>query len=266
MASAMPEPSPALKPLSWYKKLSTIKGRLAAGAFLVEGPRAIKQIQHRQPEAIQELLTTSGGDQMRWPYPCRRLTHSQLRTICHTKTPQGIAAVVRLPRQSYESQLPPSCGQKLLFLEDIQDPGNVGMLIRTAAAFQFAGVLLTEKCADPFAPKCVQASAGAILSLWLRRTEHCFKLVSQLQQRGYTLVTATLEGQSDPEIISGPTSLILALGNEGTGLSSAVLQTAQKHFTIPIDRLGSESLNVATSGAICMYLSTQRDREERPGM
>ncbi len=260
----MTVPSLPLKPLSWYKKLATKKGRLAAGAFLIEGQRAIEQIQNRQPEAIQELLTTSDDGQIKWPYPCRRLTERQIRTICNTKTPQGMAAVVRLPMQTYENQLPPSCGQKLLFLEDIQDPGNVGALIRTAAAFQFTGVLLTEKCADPFAPKCVQASAGTILSLWLRRTEHGLDLVSKLQQRGYTFVAATLAGQSDPGILSGPTNLVLALGNEGAGLSPVVLQAAQEQFTIPMDRRGSESLNVATSGAICMYLSTCKDRAKRP--
>ncbi|ETW97580.1 MAG: hypothetical protein ETSY2_44380 [Candidatus Entotheonella gemina] len=251
-----------LKPLSWYKKLATKKGRLAAGAFLVEGQRAIEQIHHRQPEAIQELLTTSDDD---WPYPCRRLTRSQIRAICSTKTPQGIVAVVRLPLQTYGNQLPPSCGQKLLFLEDIQDPGNVGTLIRTAAAFQFSGVLLTEKCADPFTPKCVQASAGAVLSLWLRRTAHCFDLVSELQQRKYALVATTLAGQSDPAALYGRARLVLALGNEGAGLSPAVLQAAQEHFTIPMDRHGSESLNVATSGAICMYLSMRRDAMKEPG-
>ncbi len=261
----MAGPALPLKPLAWYKKLTTKKGRLASGAFLVEGQRAIEQIHHRQPEAIQELLTTSDGPQIGWPYPCRRLNESQIRSICHTKTPQGIVAVVRLPMQTYEQQLPPSCGAKLLFLENIQDPGNVGTLIRTAAAFQFTGVILTEKCADPFAPKCVQASAGAMLSLWIRRTEQGLDLVAQLQQRGYALVAATLEGQSDPATLYGPERLILALGNEGAGLSPAVRQAAQDQFAIPIDRHGSESLNVAASGAICMYLSTRKDDMKRPG-
>lgn len=250
-----------LKPLSWYKKLATKKGRLAAGAFLVEGQRAIEQIQHHHPEAIQELLTTSDDE---WPYPCRRLTEGQIRAICNTKAPQGLVAVVRLPLQTYENQLPPFCGPKLLFLEDIQDPGNVGTLIRTAAAFQFSGALLTAQCADPFAPKCVQASAGAVLSLWLRRTEHCFDLVSELQQRDYALVATTLQGQSDPATLYRRTRLILAVGNEGVGLSPVVLQAAQEHFTIPMDRHGSESLNVATSGAICMYLSMCRDEMQEP--
>ncbi len=244
-----------LKPLSWYRKLATKKGRLAAGAFLAEGLRAIEQIQQRQPEAIQEFLVRSDDSPVRSLHPCRHVSDKQIRAICNTTTPQGVVAVVRLPMKTYEHQLPPLCGKKLLLLEDIQDPGNVGTLIRTAAAFQFHGVLMTEKCADPFSPKCVQASAGAILSLWLRRTERYLDLLSELRQRGYTLVAATLKGQSDPSVLNGPEHLILALGNEGNGLSDAVIQVAQKQFTIPIDCYGADSLNVATSGAICMYLT-----------
>ena len=253
----MAEASRPLKPLSWYKKLASKKGRLAAGAFLVEGRRAIDQVRRHRPDAIQELLATDevGVD---WPYPHRRLTPSQIRSIGSAVAPQGVIAVARLPMQTYEPQLPLSCGPKLLFLEDIQDPGNVGTLIRTAAALQFTGVVLTEKCADPFAPKCVQASAGTVLALWLRRTERSLSLLSQLGRQGYTLVAATLDGQSDPSVLCEPTRLVLALGNEGAGLSLAVRQAAQARFTIPIDRRGSESLNVAASGAICMYLSARR--------
>ena len=259
----MAEASRPFKPLSWYKKLATKKGRLAAGAFLVEGRRAIDQIRRHQPEAIQELLTTDDAA-IDWPYPHRTLTPSQIRAIGSAVAPQGVIAVARLPMQTYAPQLPPSCGPKLLFLEDIQDPGNVGTLIRTAAAFQFTGVVLTEQCADPFAPKCVQASAGSVLALWLRRTERGLDLVSQLGRQGYTLVAATLDGQSDAAVLCEPPRLILALGNEGAGLSPAVRRAAQARFTIPMDRGGSESLNVAASGAICMYLSTRRtDQTQR---
>ena len=254
----MAERALPLKPLSWYKKLATKKGRLAAGAFLVEGQRAIEQIQQCRPDAIQELLTSSSDLPTDGRYPCRRVSDQQIRSICQTRTPQGIAAIVRLPMETYEHQLPEVCGNKLLLLEDIQDPGNVGTLIRTAAAFQFTGVLLTEKCADSFAPKCIQASAGAVLSLWLRRTEQYLGVLTELQRRGYTLVAASLEGRHDPAVLTRPERLILALGNEGVGLSAAVVQAAQDQFTIPMNRHRTESLNVATSGAICMYLTARK--------
>jgi TrmH family RNA methyltransferase len=244
-----------LKPLAWYKKLATKHGRLAAGMFLVEGERAIRQIAVAHAEAIIELLTTAESETGSLQVPIRHLTPSQFRSVCSTQTPQGIAAVVRFPQDTYSDQLPPHCGSHILLLEDIQDPGNVGTLIRTAAAFRFSGVLLTEKCADPFAPKCVQATAGSVLSVWLRRTPHYMALAESLQQQGYTLAAADLEGHAEPTMLSGQERLLLALGNETAGLSPSLLQAAQVRFAIPIDRTRAESLNVATCGAICMYLS-----------
>ncbi len=249
---------PPLKPLAWYKKLAGKKGRVVAGAFLVEGERAVGQIMRRQPDAILEILTTEASASAYRPYPCRLLTASQCRAICHTQTPPGLLAVVSLPLKTYTDELPPQSGANILLLEDIQDPGNVGTLIRTAAALSFSGVLLTEKCADPFAPKCVQATAGSILSVWLRRTPQYLALAESLKQSGYTLVAADLSGATDPSMLFGHEKLTLALGNEASGLSPALLQLSQVRFAIPVDDTHAESLNVAMCGAICMYLSTRK--------
>jgi len=254
-----------LKPLAWYKKLATKRGRLAAGMFLVEGERAIRQIAAAHAEAIVELLATAECEIGDLQVPIRYLTPSQFRRVCSTQTPQGIVAVVRFPQDTYSDQLPPRCGSHILLLEDIQDPGNVGTLIRTAAAFRFSGVLLTDKCADPFAPKCVQATAGSVLSVWLRRTPHYLALADSLQQQGYTLAAADLEGHAEPTILNGQEQLLLALGNETAGLSPSLLRTAQVRFAIPMDRSRAESLNVATCGAICMYLSAQTTSESSTG-
>ena len=248
---------PPLKSLAWYKKLATKRGRLAAGMFLVEGERAIRQIAAAHAEAIVEILTTAEGETGGLQVPIRLMTPSQFRSVCSTQTPQGLAAIVRFPQDTYSDQLPLHCGSHILLLEDIQDPGNVGALIRTAAAFRFSGVILTDKCADPFAPKCVQATAGSVLSIWLRRTPHYLALAESLRHQGYTLAAADLEGNAEPAVLSGQERLLLALGNETSGLSLALLRVAQVRFAIPMDRTRAESLNVATCGAICMYLSGQ---------
>jgi TrmH family RNA methyltransferase len=253
----MARQEPPLKPLAWYKKLATKRGRLAAGMFLVEGERAIRQIAGTHAEAIVEILTTAEGEISGLQVPTRLLTPGQFRSVCATQTPQGLAAVVRLPQDTYSDQLPPHCGSHLLLLEDIQDPGNVGTLIRTAVAFRFSGVLLTDKCADPFAPKCVQATAGSVLSVWLRRTPHYLTLAESLRRQGYTLAAADLEGYAEPTVLSAQARLLLALGKETSGLSPALLRVAQVRFAIPMDRTRAESLNVAACGAICMYLSVQ---------
>ena len=245
-----------LKPLKWYKKLATEKGRLAAGAFLVEGDRAIRQIIGSRPTDVTEIVTMEKLSPVYSDYPVRFVTDSQFRSICLTKTPRGPIAVVRMPPDIYSGQLPEHTGVRVLLLEDIQDPGNVGALIRTAAAFDYSGVILTEKCADPLSPKCVQATAGTVLSLWIRRTARYLELVTALQKGGYSVVATDLNSTGDPSILSSQNELVLALGNEASGLSRQLLDAADHRFKIPIVRGKAESLNVAACGAICMYLSS----------
>jgi TrmH family RNA methyltransferase len=142
-----------------------------------------------------------------------------------------------------------------LLLEDIQNPGNVGTLIRTAAAFEFSGVILTVKCADPFAPKVAQAAAGALLSLWLRVTDRYLDLARSLRQAGYALTAAELDGQDGPGALRRD-RFVLALGNEAAGISAGLRGIADYHVRVPIARQKAESLNVAVTGGILMYLSS----------
>jgi len=248
----------ALKPIKWYKNLATRKGRLEAKAFLIEGDRAIKQIISNNPDEIIEILSTEVLPPSYGNYSRRLVTDSQLRSICSTKTPQGTIAVIRLPLDTYSDQLPDNIGAKILLLEDIQDPGNVGTLIRTAVAFDFSGVILTEKCADPLSPKCVQSTAGTVLSLWIRRTSRYLELVEALKHSGYHLVATDLGGAEAPSVLQCQNKLLLALGNEASGLSNSVLNASNHRLRIPTIRGKAESLNVAACGAICMYLSCHK--------
>ena len=248
----------ALKPIKWYKNLAARKGRLEAGAFLIEGDRTVQQIISSNPGDIIEIVSTEEPPPFYHKYPGRLVTESQLRSICSTKTPQGIVAVVRLPLDTYSDQLPDKIGAKILLLEDVQDPGNVGALIRTAVAFGFSGVILTEKCADPLSPKCVQSTVGTVLSLWLRRTSRYLELVEELKHNGYSLVAADLGGVENPSVLQGQDKLLLALGNEASGLSDSVLNVSDHRLRVPTIRGKVESLNVAACGAICMYLSYQK--------
>jgi len=251
----MPAPG---KPLKWYRELREKKGRLEAGAFLVEGDRAIRQIIAGRPEAILEILAADEPLPAHRDYPVRRITESQLHYITSTQTPQGNVAVVRLPADIYAGSLPRDTGKRVLLLEDIQDPGNAGTLIRTAAAFGFSGVILTENGADPLSPKCVQATAGSVLSVWLRRTKDCLGLARALKNIGYTLVAADLAGTAGPGALHGQEKLLLALGNEAAGLSNNLLDTADLRLQIPVIKEKAESLNVAACGAILMYLCSEQ--------
>ena len=108
-----------LRPLKWYRKLATKKGRLEAGFFIVEGHRAIRQIMSRHPEAITEILTMEEPLPIYRDYAVGVVTESQFRSICLTRTPKGIMAVVRLPVETYSDSLPEDAGYKILLLEDM---------------------------------------------------------------------------------------------------------------------------------------------------
>jgi TrmH family RNA methyltransferase len=248
----MPE---QLKPLRWYRELAERKGRLAAGAFLVEGDKAIRQVIAVDPGAVLEILAVGETPRVYNDYPVRSVSESQFRYISRNQTPQGVLAVVSMPADVYADRLPAATGDKILLLEDIQDPGNTGSLIRTAAAFGFSGVVLTENGADPLAPKVVQSTAGAVLSVWLRRMKDCLASVKELKKQGFTLVAADLRGNDKPEVLRGVKKLVLALGNEAAGLSRELLDAADFRLRIPILAEKAESLNVAACGAILMYLS-----------
>jgi len=250
--------STPLKPFKWYRRLATKKGRLEAGAFIVEGTRSINQIISNHPDEIIEILTIEEPLPVYSNYVVRLVTESQFRYICQTKTPQGVMAAVRIPVDIWSDCLPDDIGNKILLLEDIQDPGNVGTLIRTAAAFNYSGAIMSENCADPLSPKCVQATVGTVLSIWLRRTTNYLELISALRKGGYTIVATDLNGMEKPALLSRQSKLLLALGNEAAGLSIAVLNVADFRLRIPTIQEKAESLNVAACGAICMYLSSQK--------
>lgn len=149
---------------------------------------------------------------------------------------------------------------RILLAENMQDPGNVGTMIRTAAAFGFDGVLLAGACADPWGPKAVRASMGAVFRLAVREETDTVFAVEALREAGIPVYAAAL---SEENLTAGrfpfPGSLALAIGNEGHGLSNTLLNAADKVVRIPMAP-GSESLNAAAAAAVLMW-EVYRGRE-----
>ena len=249
----MPAERIPLKPLKWYRKLDTRKHRLESGVFLIEGTRAIRQVMRAVPGSVSELLAVEEPPADLGQFPLRLLTEEQFQSIVTSRTPQGIAAVVHLPADVYSSRLPDIPGNSILLLEDVQDPGNVGTLIRTAAAFDFSGAILTDKCADPFSPKCTQSTAGSVLSLWLRRTIRYLELLASLREQEYVVIAMDLEGKQELRHLKRFERVVLVLGNEASGLSPRLLNMADIVVKLPVNPLKAESLNVASCGAIGIY-------------
>jgi TrmH family RNA methyltransferase len=248
-----------LRALKWYKDLLDNKKRSVEGYFLVEGNNSVNQILSVNKSAIEELLVveSQAPEYEKYSIPMRILSDVQLSSVCSCRTPQGIVALVKIPPKVYTSDLPENIQGNVLVLEHVQDPGNVGTLIRTAAALSFNGVIMTNQCADPFSTKVAQASAGSLFSLWLRRTDRYLSLIDQLKEKQYSVLTADLHG--DPHVdFSKYENQILVLGNEGAGVTAAMIEKTDVRFSIPMNSSRVESMNVAISGGIVMFASMMK--------
>ena len=163
--------------------------------------------------------------------------------ISPVATPTGILALVRTP----QLKLPPSLTFALL-LEDIQDPGNLGSMLRSAAAAGVEAVYLSEGCADAWSPKALRGGQGAHFVLPIMERANLLEVTGNFH--GQTLATA-IQGQSLYELdLTGPVAFVM--GNEGAGLSEVLMNAASQRVHIPM--LGRvESLNAAAATAICLF-------------
>lgn len=234
--------------------------RAHSGSFVVEGIHAVEDLLTRNPDQILAIVSTQGcllqGGQDRRTvrvspstkqYSCSDLQFSRLSDV---EAPQGILAVVRQPTWDEGNVLrqPTVLG---IFGEELQDPANVGAIIRTAAALNLSALWLTPESADVYHPKAVRATSSSLLSLPIFTARN----VSELIRQGCQVFSAeaTRNGTVPiDEIRQVPRRLILAVGNEGRGLSAQLSSQATTRFTIPLSR-GVESLNVAATAAIAAF-------------
>jgi len=238
-----------LRPLKWYEKLHSSKYRRRECRYLVEGRRQVEQMIESSPESIEEILSLT--EHTGFTIPVRILTESQMKQITDSETVPELVAVGIIPESCFENpDVSSISSEKILFLEDLQDPGNVGTLLRSAAAFGFRTVILSDGCADSFSPKVVRSAAGVIPSLQIIRTNFPYRLLESLKKMEYQIVTADIAGGFDT--LEGGGKTIFALGNEGNGVSEMLLSITDSVFTIPYDTSLIESLNVAIAGSIGM--------------
>lgn len=228
-----------------WKVLKDRKGRRESGCFLVEGRKMVEEALASafdvETVLVQEGMELPDGLTM----PVYELPAHVLAAVCDTKTPQGIAAVVRMKEQS-------ALGKHIVVLDGVQDPGNVGTIIRTADAAGLNGVLLSNQCADVFSPKVLRATMGSIFRMNLRTTDDLPGELTKLREKGYSILSSQLDGTPFYERQDVAERFALIIGNEGNGVSEQVQQTATHRVRLPM-RGGAESLNAAIAAAIMMY-------------
>lgn len=170
-------------------------------------------------------------------------------TLADTDTPQGILAVVEPPHWSLAT-IEPAARAPVLVLDGVQDPGNVGTLLRTAFALGAAGAILLKGTADPANPKVMRAAMGATFRLpAVQANEAEFR--SWVQRTKPAVWAAMMEGTALARL-ERPERLALVVGNEGAGIRPGVAELASVQVAIPLAR-GAESLNVSVAAGIILY-------------
>jgi len=183
---------------------------------------------------------------------CRSLSGGALRAAQDADAPQGVALVVRMPEADLD-RVANSDGDRLVVVAwHVQDPGNLGAIIRAAEAAGASGVVTTRGGADPFHPRAVRGSAGSILRVPVARESDPSSLPSRLRSRGLSIAAAVPRGGTryDRADLAGP--LALLVGSEGSGLPPELERSVDLRVTIPM--MGRvESLNVAVSTALLLF-------------
>lgn len=168
-----------------------------------------------------------------------------------TVTPQGVLAVVRMPVYDREAILA-SESSAVVCLEDIQDPGNLGTIMRTAEGAGMSGLVLSKGCVDLFNPKVVRATMGSVFRVPYYICEDIASEAERLREAGFTTYAACLEGICDYTEESYDGRMAILIGNEANGLSEKAAGKADRKVKIPMEGK-LESLNAAVSSALFMY-------------
>lgn len=234
--------------LNLYSRLSSRKQREKLGLFIAEGEKCVSDtLQYFTPEAIIILESATADVESYKKYPLFTVSDSEMRELSQFQSLPDIIAIYRMPKDIEVAEENFTEGLTLM-LDAVQDPGNLGTILRIASWFGVARVVLGSGCADPFNPKAVQSSMGAIGMVRIIQSH----LVPIIEANPDIPVCGTLLDGTD--IYATPLSLpaFVVMGNEGNGLSEELRQKVNLPLLIPSFATGphAESLNVAAATAI----------------
>ena len=234
-----------------WKSLKDRKGRRETGCFLVEGRKMVEEaiVSAFPVEAVLVDVDRQGEFTLPAGIPVYIMPGHVLAAVCDTKTPQGIAAIVRMAEVELR-------GPRLVAMDGVQDPGNVGTIIRTADAAGFDGVILSSQCADVFSPKVLRATMGSVFRMGIRVTDDLPGLLTRMVHEGASVLSSQLDGEPFYQRSPLNERFVLVIGSEGNGVTDEVKAIATHKVKLPM-RGGAESLNAAVAAGIMMYELTR---------
>ncbi|MDY0345339.1 MAG: RNA methyltransferase [Bacilli bacterium] len=220
-------------------KLKAIKYQKDSGLYLVEGfhllEMAVKQNRVDYLFAINPIENQNVDQYI--------VNECIIRKLAASKNPQGVVAVCKIAKPLALSSL------RLLYLDDISDPGNMGTILRTALAFGYRDIILSPNCVSPYNDKAISASQGAIFALNLVEMAH--EEIISLHNQGYKLIVTSLKDSVDLSNLTKKDKYVVIVGNESRGVNSRLLEASDDKVKINIS--GIDSLNVAVATGIVLY-------------
>lgn len=235
------------------KKLKERKNRLKEKKYIVEGFRLVQEGFKAKCQIDYIIISEDNDEKLNYylkdylgnakVYIMKNSLFCQLTS---TEQPQGIIAVLKIPDSINEIY-----GEFYLLCDRVQDPGNLGTIIRTAHAAGASGVILTKGTVDIYNDKTIRSTMGSIFYLPIIH-DNDLSFLRELRNKGFKLVATSLEESKDffKEDLSG--KIILSVGNEGNGISDEIFSLADKKVKIPMPG-GAESLNVAVATSIILF-------------
>ena len=239
-----------------YKK----KGRQKTGLFIIEGIKIIKEAIDYDYDLkniiyTDELKRTKEGEGFLKEIESLNnliyVPENIFKEISDTENPQGIIALAKIDYKSLD-EIKNIKENLFIYLDELQDPGNMGTIIRTGDAFNIGGIIITEGCVDPYNPKVVRSTMGSIFRIPIYYAEDGVLDLRKLKEKGLRIFSTSLEASESLFHTNLKDGGIITIGNESKGVSAEVFTLSDQLIKIPMPGK-AESLNAGVAASIIMY-------------
>ncbi len=245
------------KNLKFIRQLNRKSFRTEAGKFIAEGKKIVLEIfayalNRLEYIVISEAFFKKEPDIVKLAEGhCDSVyvvPNNIFADLSDTDTPQGILAVVNMSDDNYS---PSTLDRRIVVLDSISEPGNMGTVIRTAEALGFDAIYLMKGCTDIYSPKTVRSTMGSLLRMNFR--SNCtIEDITELQDTGFSIIATTPSGETALEGLEAPEKLAVIIGNEAHGVCNELLALADSRIKITMDGM-AESLNAAVAAGIVLH-------------
>lgn len=237
------------------------KERKKEQVFVTEGIKMFEEAPRTSVTAVyvaESFLKKEEHQRCLEGYSYEIVSDAVFREVSDTQTPQGILAVVRMPEYELRDLLKGD-ETHLLILEGVQDPGNLGTMVRTGEGAGITGIIMSRTTVDLFNPKTIRSTMGSIYRIPYFIADDLLQTMQTLKENGVSLYAAHLKGEAFYDAFDYTKACGFLIGNEGNGLSAEVADAADTYLKIPMQGR-VESLNAAISASLLMYECSRQRR------